>query len=71
MPRDIERGAVTEGEHMVGDMVVRARGLGIATPILDLARTHVAAYETSRRDVISRSSPARVRLLSRVQAFPD
>jgi 2-dehydropantoate 2-reductase len=49
MLRDIERGSATEGEHILGDMAVRARGLGVATPILDLARTHVAAYETSRR----------------------
>ncbi len=49
MLRDIERGSATEGEHILGDMVVRARGLSIATPILDLARTHVAAYETGRQ----------------------
>jgi 2-dehydropantoate 2-reductase len=48
MLRDIERGSVTEGEHILGDMVARARALGIATPILNLARTHVAAYEISR-----------------------
>jgi 2-dehydropantoate 2-reductase len=46
--RDIERGAPTEGEHVLGDMVARARSLGVETPILDLARTHVAAYEISR-----------------------
>lgn len=49
MLHDIERGAATEGEHILGDMATRARGLGVATPILDLARTHVAAYETSRQ----------------------
>lgn len=48
MLRDIERGSVTEGEHILGDMVARARALGIATPILNLARTHVAAYENAR-----------------------
>lgn len=48
MLRDIERGSTTEGEHILGDMVARARRLGIATPILDLARTHVAAYEIAR-----------------------
>ena len=48
MLRDIERGSTTEGEHILGDMVARARALGIKTPILDLARTHVAAYEISR-----------------------
>jgi len=48
MLRDIERGSTTEGEHILGDMVARARRLGVATPILDLARTHVAAYEIAR-----------------------
>ena len=48
MLRDIERGSITEGEHILGDMVARARKLGVATPILDLARTHVAAYEIAR-----------------------
>ena len=48
MLRDIERGSTTEGEHILGDMVARARALGIATPTLNLARTHVAAYEIGR-----------------------
>ena len=48
MLRDIERGSTTEGEHILGDMVARARALGVDTPILDLARTHVAAYEIAR-----------------------
>jgi 2-dehydropantoate 2-reductase len=48
MLRDIERGSTTEGEHVLGDMAARARALGVATPILDLARTHVAAYESAR-----------------------
>jgi 2-dehydropantoate 2-reductase len=48
MLRDIERGSTTEGEHILGDMVARARALGGAPPILNLARTHVAAYEIGR-----------------------
>lgn len=48
MLRDIERGSTTEGEHILGDMVARARALGVDTPILNLARTHVAAYEIGR-----------------------
>jgi 2-dehydropantoate 2-reductase len=48
MLRDIERGSPTEGEHVLGDLASRARTFGIATPILDLARCHVAAYEISR-----------------------
>ena len=49
MLRDIERGSVTEAEHILGDMANRARALGIDTPVLDLARAHVAAYEVGRR----------------------
>jgi 2-dehydropantoate 2-reductase len=48
MLRDIERGSTTEGEHILGDMVDRAVALGVAAPILNLARTHVAAYEIGR-----------------------
>jgi 2-dehydropantoate 2-reductase len=49
MLRDIERGSTTEGEHILGDMVARARRLGVETPILNLARTHVATYEIARQ----------------------
>ena len=49
MLRDIERGFPTEGEHILGDLAARARALGIATPTLDLAYIHVAAYEAGRR----------------------
>jgi 2-dehydropantoate 2-reductase len=48
MLRDIERGSVTEGEHVLGELTARARALGVPTPILDLARIHVAAYEAGR-----------------------
>jgi 2-dehydropantoate 2-reductase len=48
MLRDIERGSTTEGEHILGDMANRARSLGIEAPTLNLARTHVAAYEIAR-----------------------
>ena len=49
MLRDIERGSVTEAEHILGDMANRGRALGIATPTLDIARAHVAAYEVGRQ----------------------
>ncbi|WP_298876638.1 2-dehydropantoate 2-reductase [uncultured Bradyrhizobium sp.] len=49
MLRDIERGSMTESEHILGDMANRARKLNIDTPLLDLARAHVAAYEVGRR----------------------
>ena len=45
MLRDIERGSVTEGGHILGDLLGRAEALGIDTAILRLAHTHVATYE--------------------------
>jgi len=48
MLRDIERGAPTEGEHVLGDMVARAEWHGVATPLLRLARCHVAAHAARR-----------------------
>jgi 2-dehydropantoate 2-reductase len=48
MLRDIERGSTTEGEHVLGDLATRARALGVETPLLDLARIHVVAYEAGR-----------------------
>ena len=55
MLRDIERGSATEGEHILGDMLARACALGIETPILNLARTHVAAYEIARARLAAQS----------------
>src|SRR5262245_2222221 len=48
MLRDIERGGPTEGDHILGDLLARAKGLGVPTPILELAYSHVSAYEASR-----------------------
>ncbi|WP_354222519.1 2-dehydropantoate 2-reductase [Bradyrhizobium sp. F1.4.3] len=53
MLRDIERGSITEADHILGDMANRARTLGIDTPTLDLARAHVAAYEVGRQRAAS------------------
>jgi hypothetical protein len=43
----VERGSVTEGDHVL-DGLPRACALGIAKPILYLARAHVAAYKVDR-----------------------
>jgi 2-dehydropantoate 2-reductase len=48
MLRDIERGAPTEGEHILGDMLARATRAGVETPVLEIALTHVRAYEIAR-----------------------
>jgi 2-dehydropantoate 2-reductase len=49
MLRDIERGGPTEGEHVFGDLVERAEQVRVSTPLLRLARCHVAAYEARKR----------------------
>jgi 2-dehydropantoate 2-reductase len=48
MLRDIERGGPTEGDHILGDLLRRARTLNVATPLLRVAACHVEAYEARR-----------------------
>ncbi|HEY8064592.1 MAG TPA: ketopantoate reductase family protein [Methylosinus sp.] len=48
MLRDIERGGRTEGEHILGDMLARAHRAGVEAPVLEIAATHVHAYEIAR-----------------------
>jgi 2-dehydropantoate 2-reductase len=48
MLRDILKGGATEGEHIIGDMLRRARGFGLATPLLRIANVHVQTYEVER-----------------------
>ena len=50
MLRDIERGGPTEGDHVLGDLLRRARALGVATPLLRTAACHVEAYEGRRAE---------------------
>ena len=45
MLRDIERGGRTEVEHILGFMLKKAREAGIACCTLQLAYTHIKAYE--------------------------
>ncbi|EME67913.1 2-dehydropantoate 2-reductase [Paramagnetospirillum caucaseum] len=49
MMRDLEGGGPTEGEHIVGDMVRRARAAGVAAPLLATALAHLQAYEIRRK----------------------
>lgn len=48
MARDIARGNKVEADHVVGDMMNRAKALGIATPLLRVAYTGLKAYEAGR-----------------------
>ena len=43
--RDLESGGRTEGAHIVGDMLLRARAAGAAAPLLGIAWTHLQARE--------------------------
>lgn len=49
MLRDVQRGAPTEAEHIHGDLCARADRLGLPVPQLDLALSHLQAYESLRR----------------------
>jgi 2-dehydropantoate 2-reductase len=46
--RDIQKGGATEGAHIVGDMLRRARAFGLATPLLRVANAHLQTYEAER-----------------------
>jgi 2-dehydropantoate 2-reductase len=49
MLRDVESGNRTEGEHIVGDMLRRARAAGIDPGPLRMAHCHLQAYAARRR----------------------
>ncbi len=57
MLRDIERGAPTEGEHILGDLVRRRNGASGRNSLLQLAYTHVKSYEMRRVREASTVSP--------------
>ncbi len=48
MRRDLEAGQRTEGEAVLGDMLRRARALGIPAPVLRIAVCHVQTHENRR-----------------------
>ncbi|MEZ5832484.1 MAG: ketopantoate reductase family protein [Dongiaceae bacterium] len=50
MFRDIQNGGPTEGDHIVGDMLRRARGFGLQTPLLRVANAHLQTYEAGRKN---------------------
>ncbi|MFG2989211.1 ketopantoate reductase C-terminal domain-containing protein [Streptomyces sp. NPDC048257] len=43
--RDLVAGAPTEADHVLTDLTVRARALGVATPLLDLAALQLRMHE--------------------------
>jgi len=49
MLRDIENRAPSEGGHIVGDMVRRAKSHGLNIPLLTAASVHLDAYQQNRK----------------------
>jgi 2-dehydropantoate 2-reductase len=49
MLRDLEAGGRVEADHIVGDMLLRARAAGADTRLLAAAYCHLQAYEARRR----------------------
>ncbi len=49
MLRDVESGAQAEGDHILGALLVLARKHGIATPLLEIAATHLETYAVRRK----------------------
>ncbi|MFI1399702.1 2-dehydropantoate 2-reductase [Streptomyces sp. NPDC020681] len=45
MYRDVVAGRPAEAEHILADLVSRARGLSVATPLLDLATLHLRVHQ--------------------------
>jgi 2-dehydropantoate 2-reductase len=48
MLHDLEKGAMVEADHIVGDMIARAKKAGIATPNLRMAHAHLQVYLAQR-----------------------
>lgn len=48
MLRDLEHGARTEVEHVIGDLLERGRRHGVDRPLIEAACAHLRVYETSR-----------------------
>jgi 2-dehydropantoate 2-reductase len=48
MLRDLEAGQRIESDHIVGDMLRRAREAGVPAPMLEVAYAHLQAYEARR-----------------------
>ncbi|MBE3000437.1 ketopantoate reductase family protein [Nocardiopsis sp. HNM0947] len=46
---DLTHGNPVEDEHIVGDLVRRGGELGVPTPLLEVARTHLAVYSAQRQ----------------------
>jgi 2-dehydropantoate 2-reductase len=48
MLHDLEKGAMVEADHIVGDMIARGKKAGISTPNLRMAYAHLQVYLARR-----------------------
>ncbi|MCC6719677.1 MAG: 2-dehydropantoate 2-reductase [Acetobacteraceae bacterium] len=48
MLRDLQRGGAVEADHVVGDMLARAKAFGTPHTLLAVAYTHLKVYEAAR-----------------------
>jgi len=48
MLRDLEAGRQIEAAHIIGDMLTRARHVGLPAPLLQTAYCHLQAYQAQR-----------------------
>lgn len=53
MFRDMARNGRTEHEHIIGDMLVRARAAGVPAPLLRVSLTNMQAYEARRSEAVT------------------
>jgi 2-dehydropantoate 2-reductase len=58
MLRDVERGAATEADHIVGDLLARGGARESDYPLLQIAYAHLRTYE-ARRQREKTAAPAR------------
>ena len=59
MLRDIESGGRTEGDHILGALLARARGRNLQTPLLEVAATHLEAFAARRkREAVAKAAAA-------------
>jgi len=58
MLRDVESGGQTEGDHILGALLARARERNLQTPLLEVASTHLEAYSARRRREAAAKAPA-------------
>ena len=56
--KDIERGAPTEGDHILGDLLRRGRWSTADTVLLPLAYAQLRSYEARRTRVGAEAAPA-------------